>query len=60
MNEQAKQLRREYNRKYRELNKEQINKRQNEWRRANKDKVKEYSKNYWTKKAQKLQELQAG
>lgn len=55
MDEQALQLRREYNRKYREQNKENINKRQNEWRRANKDKVREYNKNYWTKKANELQ-----
>lgn len=55
MDEQAIKLRREYNRKYREENKESINKRQNEWRRANRDKVKQYNKNYWTKKARELQ-----
>lgn len=57
MDEQAIKLRREYNKRYRELNKETINKRQNEWRRANRDKVKQYNKNYWTKKARELQAI---
>ena len=52
--QKAVQIRREYNNKYREANKEQINKRQNEWRQKNKDKVKQYNKNYWIKKAQQL------
>ena len=55
MNERAIQLRREYNRQYREANKERINKKQNEWRRKNKDKVKQYNYNYWTKKAEQMQ-----
>lgn len=52
--QKAVQIRREYNNKYREANKEHINKRQNEWRQKNKDKVKQYNKNYWIKKAQQL------
>lgn len=57
MNERAIQLRREYNRQYREANKERINKKQNEWRRKNKDKVKQYNHNYWTKKAEQMQSI---
>lgn len=49
MTENAIKLRREYQKKYREINKDAINKRQKEWRNANKEKVKEYNKNYWEK-----------
>ena len=44
--------RREYNRAYRELNKDAINTRHKQWRDKNKDKIKQYNVNYWTKKAQ--------
>lgn len=53
MTEQAINQRRAYQRKYRALNKERINKRQKEWRNANKDKVKEYNATYWEKVATK-------
>lgn len=58
MNETAKQLRRDYNRNYREANKERISQKQKEWREANKDKLKAYTSNYWNKKAKELQEAQ--
>lgn len=54
MDETAKQLRREYNNKYRQENKERINQKQKEWREANKDKLKVYMSNYWNKKAKQL------
>ena len=47
MTEEAIKQRRAYQRRYRALNKDNINKRQKEWRKANKDKVKEYNKTYW-------------
>lgn len=47
MTDDALKQRREYQRRYRALNKDNINKRQKEWRKANKDKVKEYNKTYW-------------
>ena len=47
MTEDAIKQRRAYQRRYRALNKDNINKRQKEWRKANKDKVKEYNKTYW-------------
>ncbi len=53
MTEQAINQRRAYQRRYRALNKERINKRQKEWRNANKDKVKEYNATYWEKVATK-------
>lgn len=53
MSEDAIKQRREYQRKYRALNKESINKRQNEWRKANKEKVKEYNRTYWENIAKK-------
>jgi hypothetical protein len=56
MTEDAIRQRRAYQRRYRALNKEHINKRQKEWRNANKDKVKEYNKTYWENIAKKFKE----
>ena len=44
MTEQAIKQRREYQKQYRELNKEKINQYQREYREKNKEKVKEYNK----------------
>lgn len=54
MTEDAIKIRREYNKNYRDNNKDTINKRQKEWRNNNKDKVKIYNSNYWIKKAERL------
>lgn len=56
MTEDAIKQRRAYQRRYRVLNKDNINKRQKEWRKANKDKVKEYNKTYWENVAKKYVE----
>lgn len=56
MTEDAVKQRRAYQRRYRALNKDSINKRQKEWRKANKDKVKEYNKTYWENVAKKYVE----
>ena len=56
MTEDAIKQRRAYQRRYRALNKDNINKRQREWRNANKDRVKEYNKIYWEKVAKKFKE----
>ena len=56
MTEDAIKQRRAYQRRYRALNKDNINKRQKEWRKANKDKVKEYNKTYWENIAKKYVE----
>lgn len=56
MTEDAVKQRRAYQRRYRALNKDSINKRQKEWRKANKDKVKEYNKTYWENVARKYVE----
>lgn len=56
MTEDAVKQRRAYQRRYRALNKDNINKRQKEWRKANKDKVKEYNKTYWENVAKKYVE----
>ena len=45
---------RKYNKKYR--NKEKANKYNKEWRRKNPDKVKEYQRRYWERKAQLMSE----
>ncbi len=66
MDERAKQLKREYQRQYRENNREQINEAKRKWRAKNADKVREkvrewnaknpdklkqYRDNYWNRKA---------
>ena len=51
---QVKQVKREYFKKYRDKNKEKLNKYQREYRASNKDKVKEYNKNYWIKRVKML------
>ena len=56
MTEDAIKQRRAYQKHYRELNKSTINKRQNEWRNANKDKVREYNKTYWENIAKRFKE----
>ena len=56
MTEDAIRQRRAYQRRYRALNKDNINKRQKEWRKNNKDKVKEYNITYWENIAKKYQE----
>lgn len=56
MTEDAIKQRRAYQRRYRALNKDNINKKHKEWRDANKDKIKEYNKTYWENMASKLKE----
>ena len=46
-----KKLKREYYKKYRDANKDKLNKYQREYRANNKEKVKQYNKTYWLKKA---------
>lgn len=52
---EAIELRRAYMSEYREKNRERINLKQRLWRKANKDKVSEYNKAYWNKKASELE-----
>lgn len=42
---------REYMKQYRKENAEKLRQKQNEWRKNNPDKVREYRKRYWEKKA---------
>ena len=48
---QAQEARRDYKRQYRVRNREKINRQQREWRADNPERVKEYQKRYWEKKA---------
>lgn len=50
------QVKRDYYKKYREDNKDRLNKYQREYRANNKDKVKQYNQNYWSKKANLITE----
>lgn len=51
MTADASEARRIYKRKYRQRNREKINKQQREWRGRNPDKVREYQVRYWEKRA---------
>ena len=56
MTEDALKQRRAYQGRYRVFNRDTRNKRQKEWRKNNKDKVKEYNKTYWENVAKKYVE----
>ena len=47
----AEQQRRDYYKKYRELNNEKLKKYRKQWRLNNKEKIKQYNDDYWEKKA---------
>ena len=53
---QAQEARRDYKRQYRARNREKINTQQREWRVNNPERVKEYQKRYWEKKAKNHRE----
>lgn len=55
--EQIKQIKRDYYKKYRDDNKNKINEYQREYRKQHKDKVHQYSQTYWLKKANLMQEM---
>ena len=48
--DEARAKQREYQRVYRERNRERINAKHREWRKANPEKNKEYIQRYWNKK----------
>lgn len=51
MTEDAKQARREYQKKYKRQNAERINAYNRAWRKANPEKTRQYNERYWNKKA---------
>lgn len=75
MNDQAKKLRNEYAKKYREKNKDKLKAYQKEWRNAHReelnekrrqwakdhpDKIKEYNDNYWERLAERNESVDVG
>ena len=48
--DEAKKKRAEYNREYRNRNRERINAKNREWHKANPEKNKSYIEKYWNKK----------
>lgn len=50
LSNEAKQLRNEYYRKYREKNKERIRDNNYHWRKNNKERIKGYARKYWESK----------
>lgn len=55
--EQIKELKRDYYKKYRDANKDRLNAYQRKYRADNKDKVKQYNQTYWLKKANLIQSI---
>lgn len=51
LEEIAQEKQRMYHREYYRKNRKSINARQQEWRAENPDKVKQYNRNYWLKRA---------
>lgn len=52
MTMEAQEMQREYKRKYRDRNRDRINAKQRTWNARNRDKLKEYQRKYWEKKAE--------
>lgn len=57
MTEEIRRKRNEYNRAYREKNRERINAYQRKWQKDNPDKVRRYAENYWAKKISEEKQL---
>lgn len=55
MTEEAKEARRQYQAEYRRKNRDRIRETAACWRAKNREKVKNYADNYWNKKATKEQ-----
>ena len=51
MTEQAKQLKKEYQKKWQQENKEHLAEYRKQWRKDNPEKQRQYTANYWNKKA---------
>ena len=52
LSKKASEARREYQRKWREKNRERYNASMREWRENNPEKVKQYQEDYWARKAE--------
>lgn len=48
---EAREARREYNRKYREKNRAKINEYHRQWNKAHPDRAKKYTSDYWARQA---------
>lgn len=51
MSPEAQELRRVYKREYRRKNRKKINAQQRAWRAGNPEKIREYQKRYWERRA---------
>lgn len=59
MSVQAQEARRDYKRRYRIRNREKINRQQRKWRANNPDKVQQYNREYWERKAGEIGNIRA-
>ena len=60
MSDEARRLRNEYYRKYRQTHPEKVREIQRKWREKNPEKIKEQSCRYWERKAEKMRETESG
>lgn len=56
LTDEAKKKRLEYQRVYREKNRERINAKHREWRKANPEKVIDYQERHWNKKVMEYEQ----
>lgn len=56
---QAQEARRNYQREYRRRNRDKINSQRKNWRAENRDKVQQYNREYWERKAGKAKGIRA-
>ncbi len=59
MTMEAQEERRRYQREYRHRNRDRINSQRKKWRAENRDKVREYNREYWERKAGKPKGIRA-
>lgn len=59
MTQEAAEARRNYQREYRRKNRDKINNQRKNWRAENRDKVQQYNREYWERKAGKAKNIRA-
>lgn len=56
---QAQEARRNYQREYRRRNRDKINSQRKNWRAENRDRVQQYNREYWERRAEKAKNIRA-
>jgi len=58
LSDEARQLKRVYQRQWRQKNSDHVNEYFRQWRRDNPDKIKKYNSDYWERKAAELNSIE--